>query len=131
MLERLLIIVTRIQLAVSIILVINVLSFPIFMNPHLKKVLMNIHEYANELICIFEYQLKRQCLSLHLVSILSNYDEYRVRYEQFTMCTVLIKCVFWVAMETVRFHIAQMSFEFFLEDFFLSFSGFQGTILHP
>ena len=31
------------------------------------------------------------------------------------MCTVKIQFVLWVAMETVRFHIAQMSF-FFLED---------------
>ena len=78
------------------------------MNFSPQNVLMNIHEYANELICIFEDQLKRQCLSLHLVSILSNYDKHRLRYEQFTMCTVLIKFVLWVAMETVRFYIAQM-----------------------
>ena len=31
------------------------------------------------------------------------------------MCTVKIQFVLWVAMEMVRFHIAQMSF-FFLED---------------
>ena len=31
------------------------------------------------------------------------------------MCTVKIQFVLWVAMETVRFHIAQMSC-FFLED---------------
>ena len=31
------------------------------------------------------------------------------------MCTVKIQFVLWVAMETVRFHTAQMSF-FFLED---------------
>ena len=30
------------------------------------------------------------------------------------MCTIKIQFVLWVAMETVRFHIAQMSF--FLED---------------
>ena len=33
------------------------------------------------------------------------------------MCTVKIQFALWVAMETVRFHIAQMSFFFFfLED---------------
>ena len=85
-----------------------------------KKRFNEIHEYANKLICIFEYQIKRQCQSLHLVSTLSNYDEHRLRYEQFTMCTVLIKFVLWVAMETVRFHVAQMSFEFFLEGIFFT-----------
>ena len=33
------------------------------------------------------------------------------------MCTVKIQFAIWVAMETVRFHIAQMSFFFFF--FFL------------
>ena len=32
------------------------------------------------------------------------------------MCTVKIQFVLWVAMETVRFNIAQISFFFFLED---------------
>ena len=77
---------------------------------------MNIHEYSNELIYIVEYQIKRQCLSFHLISTLSVYDEYRLRHEQVTICTVLIKFVLWVAMKTVRFHIAQMSF--FLEAIF-------------
>ena len=35
------------------------------------------------------------------------------------MCTVKIQFVLWVAMETVRFHIAQMSFFFSFFFFFL------------
>ena len=81
------------------------LSFPIFMDFSKK-----ISEYSNELMCIVEYLIKRQCLSFHLVPTLSIYDAHRLRYEQFTICTVLIKFVLWVAMETVRFHIAQNSF---------------------
>ena len=40
----------------------------------------NIHEYTNELICIFEYQMKGQCLSLNLVTTLSLYVEHRPIY---------------------------------------------------
>ena len=35
------------------------------------------------------------------------------------MCTIKIQFVLFVAMETVRFHIAQMSFFFFFFFFFL------------
>ena len=40
---------------------------------------MNIHEYANKLICIFEYNVNGQCLSFCLVPILSIYVEQRLR----------------------------------------------------
>ena len=50
-----------------------------------------------------------------------NYVEHRLRYDQFTMCTVKIHFVLWVALETARFHVAQRSF--FLGDTFFSFSG--------
>ena len=42
-----------------------------------KKVLVYIHDYANELICIFEYRMKGQCLSFNL-SNLSLYVEHRL-----------------------------------------------------
>ena len=78
---------------------------------------MNIHEYSNALICIFQYQIKGQCLRFDLVPTFLIYVEHRLGNELFTMCTVKIQFVLWVAMETVRFHIAQMSFFFFfLED---------------
>ena len=77
---------------------------------------MNSHEYANALICICEYQIKGQCLRFELVPTLPIYVEHMLRYEYFTMCTVKIQFVLWVAMETVIFTIAQMSF--FLQDIF-------------
>ena len=53
--------------------------------------------------------------------MLSIYVEHRLRYDEFTMCTVKIHFVLWVAMETARFHIAQMSF--FLRTFFSHLVG--------
>ena len=52
MFERLLLIYTKIQLAVSTILTLNLFSFTIFILLFLQKniVLMNIHEYTNKLI---------------------------------------------------------------------------------
>ena len=44
-------------------------------------ILMNIHEYANELICIFEYQIKGQCQSFKLVPTLSLYVKHRLSYD--------------------------------------------------
>ena len=42
---------------------------------------MNIHEYANVLICIFEYQIKGHCLRFDLVPTLLIYVEHRLRHE--------------------------------------------------
>ena len=46
-----------------------------------KNVFINIHEYANELICIFAYQIKAQCLSYNFVQTLSLYVEPRLSYD--------------------------------------------------
>ena len=51
-----------------------------FRNLWQTYVLINIHEYENELICICEYQIKGQCLSFKLVPTLSLYVEHRLRY---------------------------------------------------
>ena len=90
---------------------------------------MNIHEYANELIWTFEYHMESQHLSFHLVSTFLVFDEHKLRYDEFTMYTVVFQYKSAVAMETVRFHIAQMSF--FMIFFFLAFNGSQWTIWHP
>ena len=45
-----------------------------------KNVLMNIQEYSNELICVFEYPIKGQFLRSYLVPILSICFEHRLRY---------------------------------------------------
>ena len=42
---------------------------------------MNIHEYANVLICIFEHQIKEQCRRFDLVTTLLIYVEHRLRLE--------------------------------------------------
>ena len=42
---------------------------------------MNIHEYANDLICIFENWVKGQHVSFNLVPTLSIYAEHRLGYD--------------------------------------------------
>ena len=42
--------------------------------------IMNIHEFANKLFCIFEYHIKGQSLSFHLIPILLVYDQHKLRY---------------------------------------------------
>ena len=66
---------------------------------------------------------------LLLELMLLTYVEHRLRYDQFTMCTVKIHFVLCVAMETARFYIAQISF--FLRTFFSLFSWSKQTIWHP
>ena len=45
------------------------------------NVSVNIHEYANKLICLFEYQMKWQCRSFNLVPTLLLYVEHRLSYD--------------------------------------------------
>ena len=66
---------------------------------------MKNHEYAKELICIFDNKLNWQ---FNLVPTLSIYVEHRLSYEYFSMCTVKIQFVLWVVTETVRFHTAEI-----------------------
>ena len=53
----------------------------IFCKKEKKNVLINIHEYANELIYIFEYQIKGQCLRFSLLPTLSFYVEDWLSYD--------------------------------------------------
>ena len=53
--------------------------------------IINTHEYANALICIFGYQIVGLCPSFCLVPILFIYVKYSPRYKQFTMATLLIQ----------------------------------------
>ena len=41
----------------------------------ISKVFMNIHEYENNIICIFDHEIKGLCLSFDLVPSLVAYDE--------------------------------------------------------
>ena len=42
-----------------------------------KKVSVYIHDYANELICIFDYEMKGQCLTLYQIC----HGEHRLWYD--------------------------------------------------
>ena len=58
-----------------------------------KSVSIIIHAYANELICMFSYFIKEQCLFFYLVPHSLIYIEYRLRYGQFVRCTVLAQYI--------------------------------------
>ena len=61
------------------------LYFPIFIDFFSKKKKKGINEYVNELICIHELKIVRQCLSFGLVPFLSICIDNRLRYDYFTM----------------------------------------------
>ena len=56
------------------VLVMGLVSLPIFAGK------INFNEYSNELICIFDYHIKRQSLSSYMVPILSICVEHMLRY---------------------------------------------------
>ena len=41
----------------------------------IKLELVNIHKYANQLICIFEFYSNRQCCRFNLIPYLMFYDD--------------------------------------------------------
>ena len=45
---------------------------------------MKINEYVNELICIYDYLTKGQCLWFHVVPTLLIYVEQRLIYAEFS-----------------------------------------------
>ena len=53
----------------------------------IKLELVNIHKYANQLICIFELYTNRQCCSFNLIPNLMFYDDKKLRYDQYTTHT--------------------------------------------
>ena len=57
------------------------LIYHVFADFSQKYVLINIHEYANELICILEYQIKVTCLIFNLLPILLLYVEHWLSYD--------------------------------------------------
>ena len=92
-------------------------------------VLMNINEYSNELICIYEYHIKWQSLSSYLVPVLSICVEHRLRYTLCTMLAVEYQYISYVAMETVRsLHIPN---EIFLRNNFILIKLHSVTNLAP
>ena len=53
--------------------------------PLILKVFMNIHEYANSVICILGHGMKGICLNFNLVPILVVYGKYQLRYDWICM----------------------------------------------
>ena len=49
--------------------------------PLISKVFINIHEYANKVICISGHGINGICLTFNLVPRLVNYDKYQLRYD--------------------------------------------------
>ena len=49
--------------------------------PLIFKVFINIHEYANKVICISGHRMKGICLTFNLVSRLVVYDKFQLRYD--------------------------------------------------
>ena len=58
------------------------LRFPPFFYDFLLSLrfFMNIHEYANWVICISDHGMKGICLTFNLVPRLVVYDKYQLRY---------------------------------------------------
>ena len=71
---------------------VNPLSFHDF--SLISNIFINIHEYANWIICISEHWMKVLCLKLQLVPSLKVLDELLLRYEYFCRdISILKKCI--------------------------------------
>ena len=75
----------------------------------ISNIFINIHEYANLIICISEHWMKVLCLNIQLVPSLKVLDELLQRYEYFSP---FLRSALCVAMETTRFYVAQIGFFF-------------------
>ena len=77
----------------------------------IPNVFINIHEYANLIICISEHWMKVICLKIQLVPVGTKFkslDELLLRYEYFVGISPFCRRALCVVMETMQFHIAQM-----------------------
>ena len=57
----------------------------------ISNIFMNIHEYANLIICISEHWMKVLCLNIQLVPSLKVLDELLLRYEYFRRDKPILK----------------------------------------
>ena len=57
----------------------------------ISNIFINIHEYANLIICISEHWMKVLCLNIQLVPSLKVSDELLLRYEYFCRDIPLLK----------------------------------------
>ena len=58
-----------------------------------KKVLIYIYAYANKLIYLFSYCIKKQCPFFNLVPHTLICIEYRLRHDEFVSCTILVQYI--------------------------------------
>ena len=61
----------------------------------ISNIFINIHEYANLIICISEHWIKVLCLNIKLVPSLKVLDEFLLRYEYFCRdipIIIVLKC---------------------------------------
>ena len=57
----------------------------------ISNIFINIHEYANLIICIFEHWMKVLCLNIQLVPSLKVSNELLLRYEYFCRDIPILK----------------------------------------
>ena len=57
----------------------------------ISNIFINIHEYANLIICISEHWMKVLCLNIQLVPSLKVSDELLLRYEYFCRNIPILK----------------------------------------
>ena len=80
----------------------------------IKLELVNIHKYANQLICLFELYTNGQCCSFNLIPTLMFYDDQNLRYDQFTTYTPQRNVghfVFGGHLEMAEFEVARIVFK--------------------
>ena len=68
---------------------------------------INMHEYANSIICISDHQKKVLCLNIQLVPSFNKWNVLLLRYEFFVGTCSFFRSAQRVAMETMYFHKAQ------------------------
>ena len=76
------------------------------------NIFINIHEYANLIICISEHWMKVLSLNIQLVPSLKVSDELLLRYEYFCRDIPIYKKRIMRCHGTMRFNIAQISLLF-------------------
>ena len=78
----------------------------------ISNIFINIHEYANLIICISEHWMEVLSLNIQLVPSLKVSDELLLRYEYFCRDIPIIKKRIMRCHGTMRFNIAQISLFF-------------------
>ena len=80
---------------------------------------MNVHEYSNELICIFEYHIKGQPLRSYLAPILSVCVEHRLRSIRNVLCLLLTINTYHMLPWTITVRFLHTPNEIFLRNNFI------------